>query len=345
MGRMATSDPANKLIFSDDRTVADLLRSFVAAPWRSELDFNSLSKRSSEFIGDALARRIGDMAWTVEFATGELLDNGGRQYLAVLLEFQAQVDWDMSWRVSEYAHLLHRELHRSGIYLSEGRMPLVLPVVIYNGERPWPRSAERPAQFIRAPGNGALPRGLLGRAYAVLDESAWVEDDGDLLGSRLPSRNRVTTLIGLDGSPGGELVGRLAAAFEQYGGSDEAGLREGFYARVEARLRRYGGLRLPPLEDLERALAERRGGEMATLMDARIRAWRDELVAQGIERGRADERALLCRLAARRFDRETAQRLSGLLESLKAADELAVVGDWIVDCETGADLLARVRAR
>ena len=84
---------------------------------------------------------------------------------------------------------------------------------------------------------------------------------------------------------------------------------------------------------------------MATLMDARIRAWRDELVAQGIERGRADERALLCRLAARRFDRETAPRLSGLLESLKAADELAVVGDWIVDCETGADLLARVRAR
>ena len=172
------------------------------------------------------------------------------------------------------------------------------------------------AQFIRAPGNGTLPRSLLGRAYAVLDESAWVEDDGDLLGSRLPSCNRVTTLIGLDWSPGGELVGRLAAAFEQYGGSDEAGLREGFHARVQDRLRRYGGLRLPPLADLERALAERRGGEMATLMDARIRAWRDELVAQGIEegqargvergrlqgieRGRADERALLCRQAARR---------------------------------------------
>ena len=157
----------------------------------------------------------------------------------------------------------------------------------------------------------------------------------------------------MDGAPGGELAGRLAAAFEQYGGSDEAGLREGFYARVEDRLRRYGGLRLPPLADLERALAERRGGEMATLMDARIRAWRDELVAQGqargqvqgIEQGRADERALLCRLAARRFGTETAQRLSAFLEGLKAADELAVVGDWIVDCETGTDLLARVRGR
>ena len=92
---------------------------------------------------------------------------------------------------------------------------------------------------------------------------------------------------------------------------------------------------------------------MATLLDASVRAWRDELVEQGqaqgiergIERGRADERALLCRLAARRFGTETAQRLSGLLESLKAAEELAVVGDWIMDCETGADLLARVRGR
>ena len=130
-------------------------------------------------------------------------------------------------------------------------------------------------------------------------------------------------------------------------------LREGFYARVEDRLQRLDCDGLPPLAELERALAERRGGEMATLLDARLRAWRDELVAQGIEegqargveRGRADERALLCRQAARRFGAETAQRLSGLLEGLRAAAELAAVGDWIVDCETGADLLARIRAR
>ena len=58
-------------------------------------------------------------------------------------------------------------------------------------------------------------------------------------------------------------------------------------------------------------------------------------------------RPILCSRsqAARRFGAETAQRLSGLLEGLRAADELAVAGDWIVDCETGADLLARVRAR
>ena len=187
----------------------------------------------------------------------------------------------------------------------------------------------------------------------MLDESAWSGDYGGLLRSRLPSGNRITTLISLETGRREALAGLLAAAFERHGGNDEAGVREGFYARVEDRLRRYGSVGLPPLAELERTLAERRGGEMATLLDASVRAWRDELVEQGqaqgiergIERGRANERALLCRLAARRFGAETAQRLSGLLESLKAAEELAVVGDWIMDCETGADLLARVRRR
>ena len=353
MGIMAKSDPANKLIFSDDRTVTDLLRGFLAVQWRDELDFGTLRKRSAEFIGEALRKRIGDMAWTVEFKWDEPLDDGGQPYLAVLLEFQSRVDRNMAWRVSEYAHLLHRELHRSGVYRREGRMPPVLPVVIYNGKRPWPRSAERPAQFVRALGNGGLPRTMLGRAYTVLDESAWSGDYGGLLRSHLPSGNRITTLISLETGRREALAGLLAAAFERHGGSDEAGVREGFYARVEDRLRRYGGVGLPPLAELERTLAERRGGEMATLLDASVRAWRDELVEQGqaqgiergIERGRSDEWALLCRLAARRFGAETAQRLSGLLEGLKAAEELAVVGDWIMDCETGADLLARVRGR
>ena len=62
---------------------------------------------------------------------------------------------------------------------------------------------------------------------------------------------------------------------------------------------------------------------------------------QGLERGRAEERALLCRLAARKFDTETAERLSGLLERLADPERLAEVGDWIIECGTGADLLER----
>ena len=62
---------------------------------------------------------------------------------------------------------------------------------------------------------------------------------------------------------------------------------------------------------------------------------------RGIKRGRAEERALLCRQAARKFDAETAERLSGLLERLTDPERLAEVGDWIIECGTGADLLDR----
>ena len=63
---------------------------------------------------------------------------------------------------------------------------------------------------------------------------------------------------------------------------------------------------------------------------------------QGIAQGRAEERALLCRQAERKFDAATARRLAAALEDVADAGRLAEVGDWIIECGTAADLLARV---
>ena len=60
--------------------------------------------------------------------------------------------------------------------------------------------------------------------------------------------------------------------------------------------------------------------------------------AQGIER----QRALLCRQAARRFGDATAVPLAALLGGIDDPEHLAEVGDWIVDCATEAELLARM---
>ena len=63
---------------------------------------------------------------------------------------------------------------------------------------------------------------------------------------------------------------------------------------------------------------------------------------RGLEHGRAEERALLCRQAARKFDDDTAQRLAVLLEQTADPERLAQAGIWILECETGAELLDRV---
>ena len=66
---------------------------------------------------------------------------------------------------------------------------------------------------------------------------------------------------------------------------------------------------------------------------------------QGIAQGRAEERALLCRLAARKFDAATAQRLAAVLADVADPDRLTQVGDWIIECGTPAELIARVDDR
>ena len=72
-----------------------------------------------------------------------------------------------------------------------------------------------------------------------------------------------------------------------------------------------------------------------------IEQWLREGREQGLEHGRAEERALLCRLASRKFGVETGERLSGLLARLTDSERLAEVGDWIIECGTGAELLDR----
>ena len=88
-------------------------------------------------------------------------------------------------------------------------------------------------------------------------------------------------------------------------------------------------------------LAERVKEWMRPWFEAGIEQGIGQGIKQGVEQGRTGGRGLLCRLAARKFGDETAERLSRLLGDLTAPGQLAEVGDWIIDCATGEDLLDR----
>ena len=93
------------------------------------------------------------------------------------------------------------------------------------------------------------------------------------------------------------------------------------------------------------------------MLEETVREWTAEWVAegreqgleqgreQGLEQGRAEERALLCRLAARKFGGAAARRLAAALAEVSDADRLAEVGDWIIECGTEVELFARLHAR
>ena len=65
---------------------------------------------------------------------------------------------------------------------------------------------------------------------------------------------------------------------------------------------------------------------------------------EGLGRGRAEGRAtLVCRLARLKFGAETAEGLSKLLKGITDPERIARIGDRIIECETGAELLAHAR--
>ena len=66
---------------------------------------------------------------------------------------------------------------------------------------------------------------------------------------------------------------------------------------------------------------------------------------EGIEAHLAAQRVLLVRQAARKFDRRTARRVVGRVQGIRDSAALAEVGDWIIDCLSGSELIERLKAR
>ena len=100
---------------------------------------------------------------------------------------------------------------------------------------------------------------------------------------------------------------------------------------------------LEPVESLEQILAlvaDTRRWRAAWVEEGYERGVKDG-IEQGVEQARAEERRLLCRMTARKFT-DTPPRLSALLQRSSDPERLALVGDWIIECETEEELLDRV---
>ena len=332
------SDPIYKRLYAFPEMVADLLRSLFPGNVLGA-DYGSLSKLPAEYVGDDFHQRRGDTVWRLRTATAP----DGWLHVLVMLEFQSRDDAGMALRVLEYTAMLYRELLREG--WGGAPLPPVLPVVLYNGDRPW-RSAPQVRDLV-APTGPALAPFQPRQRHLVLDERHAAADDPGLR-----DLTRAVMLLEQSRSAGdlANVAGLLSRRLDAKG-HDE--LRWAFADWLGILLRRLeggAGVERPhvgmSLEEVTMTLEER----VAEWPKPYIRQGREEGREEGISLGReegfslgiAQQRGLLRRQAAARFGAATADRLARALAAETDPERLAVVGEAIVRCATGDELLREV---
>ena len=324
--------------------VRDVLRACLPAHRLAAADLSSLGEISPEYVSDELRTRHGDTVWHLRLGRR-------RAYLLVLLEFQAQDDRLMALRVLTYTGLLLLELARSQPPEVAGeRLPAVLPVVLYNGTEPWTAAPDM-GSLITPVGPWLAPYQPSQR-YHLIDLQRVAADD-------LPYRNLLRAVARLEQSRSPQDVMRAVTALRRWlprRGAEE--LRRAFVdwlCQMAQQMAPPGAI-VPAIRTLEEAsmtLVER----VAEWPKQWLQEGREQGIVEGREQGRAQgvaegreqgltqgvdqQRALLCRLAAARFDADTAARLADLLAPTADPERLAEVGDWLMRCDTAARFLAR----
>lgn len=90
----------------------------------------------------------------------------------LLIEFQSRIDRFMAVRMLSYVSLLNQDLIRQKQFTHSGKLPPVLPIVLYNGERRW--NAELDINGLIQEIGGGLSRYTPSMCYMILDEGRWV---------------------------------------------------------------------------------------------------------------------------------------------------------------------------
>ena len=225
------------------------------------------------------------------------------------------------------------------------RLAPVLPIVLYRGRARW-SAALRVIDLVTpgATGVGEGDGGVASRAGALFAGDGYVLLDTLRVGVEdLSDDNAAALLAGLENQWREHLPAQLVALRRRLDAPERAALREVMLRWVQHLAKRHNHLDLG-IGDMAEIDRMHESGELEAYFAARLRAWQDEYRAEGIERGLeqglAAERELLCRLAGRKFGAGTAERLAGLLAPIGDTGRLAQVGEWIIDCTTGAELIA-----
>jgi len=112
--------------------VQDLLRKMVAEPWVEHLDYDSSELVNTSFVSGEHESRDSDIIWKLRRTDGK-----EPAHLYILVELQSRPDPSMPVRVACYASLFLQKLLADLPPSAWRKVPLVIPLLVYNGGEPW----------------------------------------------------------------------------------------------------------------------------------------------------------------------------------------------------------------
>lgn len=328
---MVNHDTGYKLLFSHAELVEDLLRGFIREDWVKHLDFSTLEKVSGGYVSDDLRHRESDVVWRVRWRKKRWL------YIYLLLEFQSTVDPFMAVRVMTYVGLLYQDLIRRKLLTPSGKLPPILPLVLYNGDGRWGAAQEVADLVETVP--GGLERYRPQLRYCLLDEGRIVETGLESL------QNLAAALFRLEKSRGPEDIQRVVAALGEWLQEPEhAELQRAFTVWLVQVLlpARMPGAVIPAIANLQ---------EVKSMLAERVkewtREWKQEGFQEGLQEGRQEglqklEKSLttLRGVLLRRLEDRFGPLSEATLQQVEAIDSMEGLGELLAESAVAPSLAA-----
>jgi len=300
--------------------IRDLLCEILGDTWVSLLDLGSAERVPNSFTSRGHKKRESDIIWKLRRK-----DNDEPVYVYILLEFQSRPDRYMSVRLMTYMGLFFESLIAQGLLPDSGKLPLVIPVVIYNGTGAWTPALEL-SELIERLDPSAEP-------YVPRLRYRLVHEAKVPLALLEASESPVADLFRMERSRAwDEMLGGIGR-LRRHVGNDES-LRRAFEAWMENVIFPRLGLssdEIPGRLSLE-------GAE--TMLAERIDEWNRKLAEESLQKGRKEGEAhALLRLLEKKFGplpKGAQRRIAGAeLERLLEWFDLAVTAERLEDVFAG----------
>jgi putative YhgA-like transposase/uncharacterized protein DUF4351 len=163
-------DLSYRLFFAHRRMIQDLLREIVGELWVEHIDLGSGERVDASFVSPRHENRESDVIWRFRRK-----DRGEPIYVYILLEFQSRPDPSMPVRLMGYESLFYQSLMASQPAAGWRKLPLVIPVVVYNGWEPWNVATDLGSLIGDLDPSAEIYRPQL--RYRLVDEAAYPREE------------------------------------------------------------------------------------------------------------------------------------------------------------------------